>query len=165
MSIEEVYANEGKRNKHCSPFTKTQQLGMYIVGGVLASVINDRRIITGTRIFFFSFYVATWYIFRKTIANIDETYTSYKGNVDFGMSNNEKTAARNRARSSIQSISIRGLISGFLHYRTSYLFPLVLSVLTDAFCVLDNEDFRDVIDGQPPKKPNNIPRSPSGRLM
>ncbi len=138
---------------------------MYLVGGLLTALINDRRMINATRIGYVSFYLAAWYIFRKTISNIDDTYTSYKGNVEFGMSNNEKTAARNRARSSIQSISIRGLISGFLHYRTSYLFPLVLSVLTDAFCVLDNEDFRDVLDGQPPKKPNQIPRSPSGRLM
>ena len=164
MSIEEIYAGEGKP-KHTSPFSFNNKAIMYTIGLMFSQLINDKRMINATRVCYISFYLASWYIFRKTIKRIDDTYTSYKGNVGFGMSNNEKTAARNRARSSIQFITIRGLISGILHYRTSYLFPLVLSVLTDAFCVFDNEDFRDVLDGKPPKKPENIPRSPSGRLM
>lgn len=164
MSVEEIYASEGKP-KQSSFFSFNNKTIMYVGGLFFSTLIKDERMINASRVCYVSFYVAAWWIFRKTIKNIDDSYTSYKGNVEYGLSNNEKTAARNRARSSIQSISIRGLISAVLHYRTGYLFPLVLSMLTDAFCVFDNEDFRDVLDGKPPRKPNNIPRSPSGRLM
>ena len=81
------------------------------------------------------------------------------------MSNVEKNEARTRARNSINSIAARCLVSGMLHWRTSYLFPLVLSILTDMCAVFDNSEFKDVLEGKPPKKPDGIPRSPSGRLM
>ena len=114
---------------------------------------------------YLTFYLGCWYIYRRTHRNIDDTYTSYKSDVAYGMSNVEKNAARVRARKSINSIAARCLISGMLHWRTSYLFPLVLSILTDMCAVVDNPEFKDVLEGIPPKKPEGIPRSPSGRLM
>ena len=111
------------------------------------------------------FYVGSMYIYRKAIKNIDNTYTSFTSKNNFGMSNTEKAAARISAKSTINSIIFRGFLSGLFHWRSSYILPLVVALVIDICSLIDNETFYGVVTQTPLKKPHQIPRSQSGRLI
>jgi hypothetical protein len=65
-------------------------------------------------------------------------------------------------------VSARGAAFGLLHWATSSalaVLPLLVSMGHDACVLVEDDDFVDALTGKPPRHPDTIPRSPSGRLM
>ena len=167
-SVEEFYAGAGKRNDSASSGFNNQNRALFCLISVgLVSQIPPENpfsllVVRGLHV---AFYIGSMYIYRRSIQKIDDTYTSFTSKNDFGMSNTEKAAARICAKSTINMMLFRGVMSGLLHWKSSYILPLVVSLVIDACSLIDNETFYGVLTFTPLKKPHNIPRSKSGRLI
>lgn len=167
-SVEEFYAGAGEKNRAASSSFNNQNRAMICLLGVgLGNMIpldnpNSLFILRGMHV---AFYLGSMLVYRRSISNIDNTYTSFTSKNDFGMSNTEKAAARNNAKETINMMLCRGAMSAFLHWRSSYTIPLVFTLALDVCSLVGNESFYAVLTNRPLKKPHNIPRSQSGRLI
>lgn len=165
-SVEEIYS--GKKATPASAGFGNQNRAMFcLIGvGVVSQIPPENplslMVIRGMHLIF---YIGSIYVYRKSIKNIDNTYTSFTSKNDFGMSNTEKAAARINAKSTINMIIFRGVLAGFFHWKSSYVLPLVVSLVIDICSLIDNESFYGVLTNTPLKKPHYIPRSQSGRLI
>ena len=167
-SVEELYAAGAGSNSAASSNFKNQNVALICLLGVgLGNIIpqDDQQALSMIRAVHIFFYLSSIMVYRQSIKNIDNTYTSFTSKNDFGMSNTEKAAARISAKSTINTIIFRGLLSGVFHLRSLYIVPLVASVAVDMFSLVENENFLAVMINSPLKKPHNIPRSKSGRLI
>jgi len=141
------------------------------VGGLLNRCwlfLSSDRALWGFRGLYVAFYAGAFVVYRRAIHNIDNTYTSFKSGVTFGLSNEEKDAARKKCRRKIHTVLARGAAFGLLHWATSSalaVLPLLVSMAHDACVLVEDDDFVDALTGKPPRHPDTIPRSPSGRLM
>ena len=167
-SVEEFYAGAGKKsNSVSSGFNNQNRVLFCLISVGLVSQIPPENpfslmVIRGIHV---AFYVGSMYVYRRSIQKIDDTYTSFTSQNDFGMSNTEKAAARNSAKSTINTMLFHCVMSGIFHWRSSYILPLVVSLVVDVCSLIDNETFYGVLTFSPLKKPHNIPRSKSGRLV
>lgn len=167
-SVEEFYAAAGDKKSVASSSFSNQNVAMICLMGVgIGNLISPEyaHAVGVIRGLHFAFYVTSTFIYRRSIQNIDNTYTSFTSKNDFGMSNTEKAAARNSAKATINSMLCRAASSALLHWKSSYIVPLVVSLSIDVCSLASNESFLGVIRNIPLKKPQNIPRSKSGRLI
>jgi hypothetical protein len=166
-SVEEFYAGAGEKSSASSIFNNQNRAMVCLLGVGLGHVIpqEHKHALIAIRGLHFAFYFCSMLIYRRAISNIDNTYTSFTSKNDFGMSNTEKAAARISAKSTINTMLWRGAISFFVHWRSTYIIPIVVSIAFDICNLVGNESFYAVITNRPLKKPHNIPRSQSGRLI
>ena len=167
-SVEEFYASAGKKSNSASSGFNNQNRAMFCLIGV--GIVSQIPAENPTSILMIRgmhavFYIGSMYIYRLSIQKIDDTYTSFTSKNDFGMSNTEKAAARINAKSASNMMLFRGMLSGVFHWRSTYILPLVVTLVIDICSLIDNETFYGVITNTPLKKPQNIPRSQSGRLI
>ena len=167
-TVEEFYAGAGDKKTASSSSFSNQNVALICLMGVgLGNLISPEytHALSAIRGLHFAFYVTSTFIYRRSIQNIDNTYTSFTSKNDFGMSNTEKAAARNSAKATINTMLCRAASSALLHWKSSYIVPLVVSLSFDICSLVSNENFLGVITNSPLKKPQNIPRSKSGRLI
>ena len=164
-SVEEFYASGGKSTS--SGFNNQNRAMFCLIGVGIVSQIDAENpaSLLLIRAMHMVFYMGSMYIYRLSIQKIDDTYTSFTSKNDFGMSNTEKAAARITAKSAINMMLFRGVSSGIFHWRSTYILPLVVTLVIDVCSLIDNETFYGVLTNTPLKKPHNIPRSQSGRLI
>lgn len=89
---------------------------------------------------------------------IDDSYTSYKSGVDYGLSNTEKSNARRCAKSLIKNIICISALLLLLHWCTNTLTPILISILYNFLAIYKNEDYASALQMRPPRKPKDIPR-------
>ena len=112
------------------------------------------------------------YIYFFVRKHIDETYTSYKSGVDYGLSNVEKISSRKDAKLTLLYMfgGVAFLVA--LHLVLQELWPCFFGPIVVIICILSNNDYIDsLVRGYIKKMPRStsgrlvIPRSTSGRLM
>ena len=118
------------------------------------------------RLAFILAFAAAIILYYLVKVNIDETYTSYKSGVEYGLSNIEKSIARKESRCTIRIILICFAIMLFIQWQTNHLWPFLLGPVISVTVISENSYFMDFVQkGYIRKNPTFLPRSQSGRLM
>ena len=134
-----------------------------------ANISNFLLIIRSSIVIFVSFGVYIYFFVKK---NIDETYTSYKSGVEYGLSNVEKSISRKDAKYTLRSMFVGIALVVALHIVLEEIWPCFFGPIIVILCILSNSDYVDSLTRgyirKLPRSPSGklcIPRSTSGRLM
>ena len=147
------------------------KVGLYCLGTMAAFVTHSMDLLGDTEIFYFRtlvlvclpFSFATYLYVKR---NIDNTYTSYKSGVDYGLSNLEKVASRTAAKSTFWKICITNFLLLAIHFYLGETWPCCFGPVVVVTCFLDNNEYLSIfVKGHIKKPPVGIPRSTSGKLM
>lgn len=138
------------------------------VGYLSPALLRDREIlITGRSIFFFGHLLA-FALYRRALWKCNESYTSYRGGIDYGYTNVEKAAIREELKRIIRIIVLRGALAAIVHYHfLSWVTPLLITSTLGYGTLLNNPYITATFwDPNSVRKPVGfIPRSDSGRLL
>ena len=98
--------------------------------------------------------------------SINDTYTSFKSGVEYGLSNVEKVASRMASRDTFRMICIINALLVVLHLYFGEMWPCCFSPVFMVTCFLDNNDYVSIFTkGRIKRRPVGFPRSTSGRLI
>ena len=151
------------------PQTVTVCMLFIAVGYLSPTVLHDRQIIVVGRAIFFFGHILAYAVYRRVIWKINESYTSYRGENDYGYTNVEKAVIRDEAKRVWRILLFRAIVAAIIHYRfLSWVTPLLVVSALGYGTLLNNQEYVQVFWNpfhvKRPKE-GHIPRSLSGRLL
>ena len=151
------------------PQTVTVCMFFIAVGYLSPAVLNHRQIIVSGRAIFFFGHILAYAVYRRVIWKINESYTSYRGENNYGYTNVEKAVIRDEAKRIWRILLFRAIVAAIIHYRfLSWVTPLLVVSALGYGTLLNNKEYVSVFwnpfELKRPKE-GHIPRSLSGRLL
>lgn len=140
-----------------------------VAAGYLApNVLHDRQtLIIGRATFLFG-HILAFLLYKRVIWKINESYTSYRGDNDYGYTNVEKAEIRAEVTRIYRVLLFRAILAGLVHYLfLQWVTPLLVTSTLGFGTLLNNPHFVDIFwNPFKLKRPVGfIPRSVSGRLL
>ena len=139
------------------------------IGYLSPAWLQERQILILGRSIFFLGHLLAYRLFRRVIWRVNESYTSYRGNNEYGYTNVEKAEIRAEVTRIWRLLLFRAICAAIIHYNfLNWVTPLLITSTLGYGTLLNNRHYVDVFwhfNFLKRPKVGHIPRSESGRLL